>query len=499
MLNKEIYDLLPRKMQDAGDAVRALHSIPDEQLIPLLLGVANHATQGLYDISPAGAWKKSVMSLYFTILCRSGGRKTESLNELMDGQRRFIKDQVKRFREEEIKYRPLHKKWEKEFNKAVEDDQLVLPKEPSRPVGFLYRLEKVTTNGLINALYSVPFSGLINSDAAEFFNSHAFQDKGSGRDTEIISMLSKLYSGETVQRQTGIDENNVSFDGRRFNMITMLQAELATFLQNKKFRDQGFVPRILISNVPDYIPSKTRLGKKAQEEKEQLRKLIEPFSDRVYEMLTEVMVKSEQSKQNNPIYRARQAMTPAADDLCELELDMLEISTKPNDNALKLFEDYLELSGELSRTEEYSEFTSFMSRRFEGALRIAATLATFEGDTEITERWAKASIGLMDWFTEQRLDLDLPVEENKSLSLGKELVRWMKKKGYKEINVNEAVRNGPTSWQGTIKAQREKILEELGGSRGMVAVREEKSKTNGKVMRFICLLEDETVETVGAK
>lgn len=485
MLSKEIYDLLPAKMQDAGDAMRALHSIPDEQLIPLLLGVANHATQGLYDVSPAGAWKKSVMSLYITILCRSGGRKTESLNELMDGQKRFMKDEVKRFKEEEIKYKPLYKKWEKEFNKAVEDNITPLPKEPSKPVGFLYRLEKVTTNGLINALHSIPFSGLINSDAAEFFSSHSFQDKGSGRDTEIISMLSKLYSGETVQRQTGITDDNVSFDGRRFNMITMLQAELATFLQNKKYRDQGFVPRILISNVPDYVPSKTYLGKEAQKVKDQLRKQIEPFSDRVYDMLSEVMAKSIAAKQNNPLYRARQAMTPAAEDLCELELDMIEISNKPGDNALKLFEDYTNLSQDLSRTDDYKEFAGFMVRRYEGALRIAATLAVFEKETEITERWAKAGIGLMDWFTEQRLNLDLPVEENEALSIGKELVRWMKKKGFTEVNVNQAVQNGPAVWKNTNKAQREKILDELSGARELITVREEVSDTNGKRMTFI--------------
>lgn len=467
MLDTKIYNLLPKKMQQAGNAMRQLHASPDEQLIPLMLSVANYATQGHFDIDPASVWKKSAMSLMTVVLNKSAGRKTESLNEFMDGIKRFKKQEVARYEKEVSIYNAAHKKWEKDFTKAVENN-LPHPKEPSKPIGHLYLLDKATSNGLMDALHSVPFTGLINSDAAEFFNSHSFQDSKSGRDTEMITMLSKLFSGESVSRQTGVSENNIIVDGRRFSMLAMLQAELASFLKNKKYRDQGFIPRLLISVVPDYDVGKTVLGKKAQESKKLLRQDIEPFNDRIYELLCQVTPKSDKLKQSNALYRIRQSNTHVADDLAELELDLIHVCE--TDKALQLFEDYANLSIRLIKQPEYAGYASFMSRRFELALRVAATLAVFEGDTEITERWAEAAIGIMDFFTQQRLDMDLPADKNETLDIGEELIDWMKKKGITEISATDAVQRGPSVWRNTKAAQRREILDELSGSRDLIVL-----------------------------
>jgi hypothetical protein len=467
--------LFPKKIQDAMDAMTVLHNTPDEMVIPIILSVANFATQGHFDIDPI-IWKKCIMSLYFTVINKSGGRKSTNLEEVMAGIKEFEQDEKARYLKEISIYHIEHALWEKEFKKAIKD-RTTIPKEPSRPIEFNYVLGKATANGLLDALYGVPFCSLINPDAAEFYNSYSFQDSKSGRDTEMITILSKLFSGERVGRLTGVKENNIVVEGRRFGMLTMLQEEMANFLANENYRDQGFIPRLLITVVPDYDKGIVSFSEVSNAEKDKQRKKIDPFNDRIYDLLTTATQKSNDLKSVNRKYQTAQSMTHVAEDKCDLMLPLMSVDPK----AMPIFEKFVNESEVLSRSPSHSGYASFMVRRYEIALRIAATLATFEGDDLITEQWATLAIALTEWFTEQRLNMEITTNDKKKpvLEIGTKLVAWMRAKDYKTISVSDAVRRGPPSYQKTTSDERSKVLTEL-MARSLVKV--EKDELTSKTM-----------------
>lgn len=85
--------------------------------------------------------------------------------------------------------------------------------------------------------------GMFNSDAAEFFNSYSFKDANTS--VEIVSAMSRLWSGEDVDKITGMED--IYTRGKRTTALFMLQQELAGFFVNPQFKDQGFTNRMLIT------------------------------------------------------------------------------------------------------------------------------------------------------------------------------------------------------------------------------------------------------------
>jgi hypothetical protein len=441
--------------------------------VPCVLAVVNAATQGHADVYPI-RWPRAATSLYFFILNESGGLKSTTLDELTVGFKRFERGERLRYRDEIITYNVAHIKWKKDFDKAFKDPTTIpgcLPKEPSKPIGHSYLQEKPTANGLLDALHDAPFCAFMNPDAAEFFNSHAFQDGKSGRDMEIVTMLSKLYSGEKVSRKTGIKENNVSIENRRFSMLAMIQPKMAQFLQNDKYKDQGFIPRLLISTVPAFKRQHSSFDDQAQQTDDAVRNLLEPFHNRIEQLLSTVVSESSARKAMNAKLLMQRNLSHAADDLNELELDMIRFDSG---NATKLIETYYNQMVDMSEDARYATHRTAIVRCYEGMIRIAATLALFEDHQSINEKNAKAAIGLMDWFLEQRLSLDIPEDTADVLKVGLKVIEWMKSKGLTEIPARELQQKGPFAYQKLLKQQRQPLLEEL-ESRGLIETIEDQS------------------------
>lgn len=475
MLKNEIFELLPLKMKNAVEGLRNLHDVPDELTVPAVLQVANFAAQALTDVDPI-LWAPSPISLYTVILNKSAGRKSTVMNEITKGVRQYETSERRRYNEEISVYNVEHKMWEKEFCKAIKDrltdPSITLPKEPTPIVGHKFLLEKATVNGLIDALNDVPHCGLINADAAEFFKSYSFQDKNSGRDSEMVTSLSKLFSGEPIGRQTGVKENNITIDKRRFCMLAMLQEEMADFLSNPDYRDQGFVPRLLISSVGDYKTKTVSLFDRASNNGDIREQYIGPFNDRIEAMFSDVVSASKRRKQGNALDEMRaalQAQTHLAESPCELKLPVMRIAAG---EAMQILDDFYQANKTLCEcpTPRYRSYLSFMGRRFEYAIRIAATLACFDGAKEITERYAAAAVGLIEWFTEQRLALDIKSNNSSPIvKVASEVADWLQRKGTVELTARELQQRGPSVYQRLARDQRSLVLDEL-ESRGHVSI-----------------------------
>ncbi len=394
MIDNKLRALLPALMVDTMDALGVLTNAPYELTFPVVMSIMNFPAQARYNVNPI-VWKKCPVTLYFMSLVPSGGMKTGVTSYVTVGIDEFQKQQKIATKDAYTDYLIAEKVYRKEIDLAAKDPtNSPTPEEPVKPRGHQYKIEKGTTNGIMMTLETVPFSGLFNTDAAEFFNSHSFQD--SSKAMEMISMLSKLWSGENIERLTGVRENNVSLYNRRFNMLALIQQQLATFLTDSQYKDQGFTNRFLISQCVLFKKPFVDITKLADVRRNQ--DLLDPFNDRILAMCQDVI--KTQIKQHATALQIGKEYEPN-----ELVLECIEFSTK--DKAQEIMIAYYNKLRDDMFLDENKEVQNFVSRMYEHAVRVAATLAIFAGDKVINERFAEAGCLVAEMYLEQRKNLEI--------------------------------------------------------------------------------------------
>jgi len=361
------------------------------------------------------------------------------------------------------------KKFNKDIDEEVKNPSLVNPVEPIKPKGSRYKVEKATVNGLLNTLEVVPFAGLFSSDAGEFFSSHSFQD--SNKAIEMVSTLSKAWSGEDLERNTGIELNNIKLHDRRFNMLVMLQQELAGFLNNSQYKDQGFTNRMLISQCQLFTKAKMQVGN-TKLLKHNMASL-EPFNDRVYDLLEKVNDAQTQARntpltlpgQKSDIWKKLQqrAQLNKTTNPNELILPLMEFDIE-NDLPFEQFlVDYYNDLVDRQTDPKYAEYSNFMSRAFEHFCRIAATLAAFNLDDKISRKMADCAQGITEYFIEQRLNLTIDGAQkvNPIVECADKFYKWLVKQPNKESSKEKMQQYGPKQYREMDTAQRALVISEL--------------------------------------
>ena len=451
-LPKEITNLLPPLMADAVLGINTLHQTPLELSLPAVLGAASLSTHALFNVAPE-LWRFAPTSLFLTVIARSGHRKSTVSNEVLHG--------IQKFQDEtEIDCSQASYTWEIDcrlWKKAAEDARqngVAIPSRPLEPSSNDILLTTATKNGLIDRLNSSKHVGLISADAGSFFNSYAFQNSKTGADLEFVAAMSQLWSGETLDRQTGMKDNNISIRDRRFMMMTMLQESLAGFLNNPKYKDQGFIPRTLISVVPEYktdFVSIVDIGTTYDEIRDGL---LAPFNARCYKLLQKVGQTT-----TKKILEGELGVDPK-----RLNLPLLKMTDKAKIIVDKFrLDDYTLLDNPI-----YKEWQTFMDRRYEQALRLAATCAIFNGDTVINENMIQLGIYIIEWYTNQRLTMDLNTgSTNVTVDLAKTVHTWMLNKKVHathpkgELTARELGQYVPGVFKGMSAPERNSVIAEM--------------------------------------
>lgn len=419
MANKTpIFKLLPQLMQDAMHTLKELHNTPEEIGLQVVLGVANLAVQGHYNVD-SGVYGDRPISLFLVGLAPTGGAKTTNYNELSKGIDKFEAEERTRYAKalDEHKlamdvFAIKRKKQVKELssgqspvtvtptptkakqivnamlaNKPLTQLNTYSPteelKEPMSPRGADYRISKGTVNGIIDTLKTQPMCGLFSSEAGEFFNSHAFQgNTGASKANEMCAALTSLWDGNLVDRNTGMDKTKLV--NRRFNMMFLLQMAMAQdWLSNSQFADQGFTHRILITHCGEYEKPDMDVSSAGKMRVTNLKASLQPFHDRIYDLL-------------------KQPFNYCEDSEFELSPELLRM----DEDAEQLLADYYNKNKNRGG-KDMSEYAGFAERLHEHAIRLAATLAAFEKETYITVRNAECAVQLVEFYCEQRKTLDI--------------------------------------------------------------------------------------------
>ena len=473
MIDKEIRDLLPDIIKNAMDVLTENTNATDEMTLPVTLAVATFATQGLADAHPI-LWDTCAISNYYCVLIPSGGLKTSTLDALLVGARKFEKDSRQLAQDSEIEYQIAMKQYDNDIKERIKQkNQIVTPGitpaptnpftriiKPNYPRTSRYIASKFTLNGIIQALKGVPHFGIFNSDAAEFFNSHAFKDKSTA--TEIISALSKLWSGEQIDKLTGIED--IQTEGKRTTALFMLQQQLADFFVNSQFKDQGFTNRILITQSEKISKKRANFADNKIYEKITTDDRLLPFNDRVYELLTDV-----DNIQKNP---KKKGLLDLRKHLIEQEkgekdINILNLDVHPicmTDNSRQILQDFYNDMIEKSEDEEYSEYHNFIVRAYEHCIRIATVLSLFDRRNEVNERDCGCSVGLMYYFIDQRMNLtiDGSIKIDEIVDCANRIKQWLKKEHpTNKVSKTELNNYGPPMYRSMKVDQRDKVMEEL--------------------------------------
>jgi DNA replicative helicase MCM subunit Mcm2 (Cdc46/Mcm family) len=243
-------------------------------------------------------------------------------------------------------------------------------------------------------------------------------------------------------------------------MLFLLQKAMAKdWLGNKVYSEQGFVHRLLITHC-DYwdVPEMDRL--RIPQLRESQHKL-KNFHDRIYELLK----KQRQFKLDSKL---------------ELELPTMTMTDDAIDK-LASFDNMIKKE----QTTTYSEYQGFVARLFEHTVRLAATVAIFEGSNYIEVKHADCAIELAFFYLEQRMTLDLgaSTKYQNQVSIAEKLTLEIMKKIRAGTTIDKKwlSQSSPSYFRGLSKDERSKIIDEI-ISRGVL----KSEKINGvTVMNII--------------
>lgn len=414
------FDRLPPLMRDAIQTLQDLHNTPDALAMPAVLGIANLAVMPHYRIDSI-LFGEIPLSLYILCMLPTGMRKSTNYNEVSVGIERFekrmwdtLKDEPIRVKIETSMFQKALKQYEKDLESHVNAVQIpgnvtmppVAPTEVQPRETANYRLKKATLNGIIDQLRGQPFVGLFSAEAGEMFNSHSFQG-GRGdqsRSIEMSAALTSMWDGTVIERQTGIQDNNVRLHNRAVNMMFFLQEEtIRDFLNNPMYSSQGFVHRILITQADRTEDPLTDLTDPGMKQIARLRARLDPFHDQIEHLISHRL----------HLHADR-----------HFELDRHTITISPE--AREVFECYINTNRDRAQR-DLRNWAGFAERLYEHALRIAGTLTAFEQRTQVDQNTALAAVDLMDYFTQQRLNLELGISTRnpQQATSTRRLLEWM--------------------------------------------------------------------------
>jgi DNA-binding PadR family transcriptional regulator len=211
------------------------------------------------------------------------------------------------------------------------------------------------------------------------------------------------------------------------------------------YSSQGFVHRILITQAERTEDPAVDLTDVGMAHIARLRARLDPFHDHIEHLIS-------------------QRMHLLADRHFELDRHTITISPE----AREVFELYINVNqGRASG--DLRGWAGFAERLYEHALRIAGTLTAFEQRMTVDQNTAQAAVDLMDYFTEQRVNLELGITTRnpQQATATQRLLAWMRQKNFagtkREIGLQ-------VRWfRDLTRQERDDILEEL-VSDGLVRV-----------------------------
>jgi hypothetical protein len=435
------FDRLPEEMKDAIIALKELHATPDAMALQVVLGTANLAAMKMYNVD-SKIYGIRPINEFFVCMAPTGAMKSTNYRETLEGVEQYEKYKQDELSNEVTRYALDKKVFAKEealYLKAMQDDpaSAKVP-TPLRPIETAkYTISKATVNGIVDRLKSQSYVGLFSSEAGEFFNGHSFQGKDNNKAVEMSASLTSMWDGHAIEKLTGMEE--VSLKNRRVSMLFLLQAEtIQTILNTPIFSEQGFIHRILLTQCDYYDKPDWEFTIEAEIKRQAAKDRLSAFHTKISKMMHTVvkMLPNKNFEMDLPIMR-------------QTEQAHIILGTWRN-------------SGKNRAVDDLKNYAGFAERLHEHAIRLAATIAAFQGSNMLMEEHALCAIDLMEYYIEQRRKLEIGVTDwnpNRSAGANK-LKEWLQERTWIGSK-RELVQFGPTWYRKLNVEQRDEILTDL--------------------------------------
>lgn len=445
MMNNR-FERLPKAMKEALQGLHDLHGTPENMNLQVLLGVANFAAAIRYKVDTddgyEGGYGVKPIHEFFLGIAPTAAQKTTIFKEVTKGIVAFQEKMQEQISNDNVRYSLHLKKFEnekKEYLKNVEDDPTIpVPKPPIPAETADYLISKATLNGIVKPLKSQPIVGLFSSEAGEFFAGHSFQGgKDISKAVEMSASLTSMWDGSSIEKNTG--EENFKLSNRCICMLFLLQEKtIQHILNNTMFSEQGFIHRLLITQSPTFKKPLWELTEESRLRKQQARQRIFAFNFRIAEMMN-VGIKTLPGK--------------------PFEIDYDIIRQRPE--AVEIIVNWY--NNNIHRSDgDMKSYAGFIQRIHEHCMRIAATIAIFDDANTITADHALCAIDLMDFYIEERANLDIGItarDHDRSQSATK-VLDWIKARHWIG-SINDLRRSGPKFFREMDADQRSQIIADL--------------------------------------
>jgi len=435
------FERLPEEMKEAIQALKELHATPDAMALQVVLGTANLAAMKMYNVD-SRIYGVRPINEFFVCMAPTGAMKSTNYRETLVAIENFEKYKQDELHNEPTRHALDKKRFAREeaaYLKAMETDPATAKvPQPIRPIETArYTISKATVNGIVDQLKSQPYVGLFSSEAGEFFNGHSFQGRDSSKAIEMSASLTSMWDGHSIEKLTGMEK--VSLKNRRVNMLFLLQAEtIQTILNTPIFSEQGFVHRILLTQCDYYEKPDWEFDEQARQRQISARAKLSSFHDKISKMMHAIIV---MHKNKN----------------FEMDLPVMRLS----DNAHLILGTWRN-TGKNRNVGDLKNYAGFAERLHEHAIRLAATIAAFQGANTILEDHAECAIDLMEYYIEQRRRLEIGVSDwnpNRSAGANK-LAEWLREKEWAGTQ-RELAQQGPNWYRKLNVEQRDEIIEDL--------------------------------------
>jgi hypothetical protein len=429
---------LPVEMRNFVHALRNTLNVPMEMSIPVALAAINLATSPRFDTDTAGLFGNKPTNLYFMGLSASGSLKTTVFKSALQPFDDYAEQHYDQYVEAVNDYKYLKeayvsdmKKWAKDPTNNLKPHQPIPPTNPN-PV-----VPKCTQNGLFQELDDRPYVGIMNSEASEFLNGHAFQGRQGDdqRATEFLGALINAWDGNVVEHRTG-QAQHILYN-RRLNMLLMSQEATARkFLNTPLFEEQGFLPRMLLTQVPDFRRPDTPLVPEVRQRNQDiLTAAMAPLQKRIQDIIR---------------------IEPTTD-IMDARILKPRVMTADAEAATVL----IKFDNEMNQS-MFDHMRAFAARAGEQAIRIAVTMAAFRMHDVVELEDAELGVELMRWFVRHRQALDIGLNVvNPEITRGaEELKKYMDRLGLDSITSAVLKQKGPKVLRNMNVAQFQQVVGE---------------------------------------
>lgn len=412
---------LPNEIADAVQGLKEIYGTPEEFAITFMLGIVNSAVAPYYNVESYLYGTRPVI-LYLLNLADTGiGKGTVERESTNNGQKIWLDQQSERnveikreFKKQQIIYDKKYKQWLDDVAKGRVDasDLSLEPRPPKSLELHDHKLEKGTTNGLIELFKTRSYLILQGSEGGEFFNSHSLKDASST--IEMSASITKLWEGDDLDKNTGMDSIRLKDRVLIINLMTQKDTVL-DILRNPILKKQGILNRFLWVET-GRVDAKEWIN--TPEEKQRIEdirfKLIKPFHDRVYNMF-----KPDFSYKDDKF------------DPLRLQKEIIESTKEAQDYLIDRLSNRYRFKGHPRYDDSIlTDYPGFRERIHEHGIRIAATIAKFNNHIKIELSDAECAVELMDFYVEQRDLLEMPgfSRDPETIENANRIWEWIKKK-----------------------------------------------------------------------